>query len=205
MSSQDHRRSTASRTSRVVEPWDTPEREGQARAHEVALRKRRHRHSLVFLGAVLVILLVFVAALVIFKGWLGGPLATATPTPCPAQTVAKPAETSVRVLNSTSRPGLASSVAKTLKGRGYVINAVGNAQSGTAGASSALIVYGAGGVERARAVAAQVAGAKLRGDARTSTTVDIIIGDKFKAVRPAKDAAPLLKQVTMPEGCVPAT
>lgn len=199
MSSQDQRPDT----SRATEPWDTPERERQARAHEAALLARRRRHSLVFLGAVLVVLLVFVAALAMFKGWFGGPLATPTPTPCPAQTVAKPAETSVRVLNSTTRPGLASSVAKTLKGRGYVINAVGNAQSGAAGASPAVIVYGAGGVERARAVAAQVAGAKLRGDARASTTVDLIIGDKFTAVRSAKQAAPLLKQVTMPDGCVP--
>lgn len=189
----------------VAEPWDTPDRENQARAHERAMAARHRRQSLVLLAVVLTLVLVFIAALAMFKGWIGGSPTANSPTPCPKQTVARPADTSVRVLNSTTRKGLAGNVAKTLKARGYTINAVGNAQRGTAGSAPALIVYGAGGVERARSVAAHVAGAKLRGDARTSTTVDLIIGDKFSAVRSAKDAAPLLKQIPVPAGCVSAS
>ncbi len=98
----------------------------------------------------------------------------------------------VRVLNATSREGLAGSVATELRKRGYTVTSIGNEPRAVPG--TAEVRYGSRGAPAARAMAALVVGSKGRKDKRTGTDVDLVLGDRFRALVPGK-AAPL------PSGC----
>lgn len=183
------------------EPWDTPERRDQAIAHGRALRRRRSRRRLLFLAALVSMLLVLLLCLALVRGGSDTGSTSARSGSCPSQTVAAPADTTIRVLNATGRNGLAAGVARTLKSRGYTLETVSNAQAGSTGEVTALVVYGSGQQAQARAVAAQVAGARLKTDSRTSDTVDLILGTRFTALRTPEQAAPYLEQASVPAGC----
>ncbi len=105
-----------------------------------------------------------------------------TPACVPAS--GSPASIKLRVLNATSREGLANTVATQLRQRGYTVTGVGNNSSNVPG--TAEIRHGSAGAPAARAVAGNVAGATTRNDKRAGSEVDLVLGTKFRALAPAK-------------------
>ncbi|MFF9898562.1 LytR C-terminal domain-containing protein [Streptomyces longispororuber] len=104
----------------------------------------------------------------------------------------EPRRITVNVLNATPRGGLAKETADELKKRGFTIDKVANAPK-----AYDKKVRGPGMVLGPRSaadtalpvLAAQLAGAEQRTDARKGTTVDLIIGNQFKALAGQRDAA----------------
>lgn len=125
---------------------------------------------------------------------------------CPQEgdTPADPADVTVRVLNGTSRSGLAGSVTEELGERGFATDKPGN----TGSASGAVtIVHGPEGYLAAAAVAAQFRAGdvtpELKLDEKAEgTTVEVLLGDGYRELAAAKKAAAALKEpVAIPEGC----
>ncbi len=104
------------------------------------------------------------------------------PTKAPVKAAARP-DIRIRVLNATSRPGLARTVAAELRRRGYTVTGVGNDSSPVPG--PAVMRYGAAGAPKARAVAGLVAGAVNRQIVREGTDIDLILGNTFTRLGPA--------------------
>jgi LCP family protein required for cell wall assembly len=110
----------------------------------------------------------------------------AAPAPAPAA-----AGVTVDVLNGTGTAGLASSVADQLRGQGFTVGTVGNAQ---AKAARTLVRYAPAAQDQARTLASAVPGATLQADPSV-TGVQLVIGPGWSGVvqpapAPAVDAAP---------------
>ncbi len=110
-----------------------------------------------------------------------------TTTAVPAATLPKPATVSVNVYNATDTSGLAARTAATMKARGFTVGDVDNDPLSKTIKASAEIRYGPKGKENAQLIVFYVPGAKLVADDRTDASVDLVLGEKFKAVR-AQDA-----------------
>lgn len=121
--------------------------------------------------------------------------------PAGAKALPKPDTVTVNVFNATPRSGLAKSTADELKKRGFKIGKVGNAP-----ATYDKKVKGAGILLGAPAAAdgsfkllgAQLKGAEPKADNRKGPDVDLIIGDKFKALATTKAAARTLSALAKP-------
>jgi hypothetical protein len=109
-----------------------------------------------------------------------GPCVTTTATP--AATLPQPATITANVYNATDRRGLARATATTLKGRGFGIGSVANDPLGKTLTTVAEIRYGAQGKDNALLMRYYVLGATLVLDQRTDTTVDVVLGQKFKSI-----------------------
>ncbi|MFD9318031.1 LytR C-terminal domain-containing protein [Streptomyces sp. NPDC060053] len=98
----------------------------------------------------------------------------------------KPAQITVNVFNATTRSGLAKTTADELKKRGFKIGEVGNAtkQYDKKVAGTGILLGPAASLNTSLPVlATQLATAERRTDAaRTGTTLDLIIGNQFKAL-----------------------
>lgn len=136
-------------------------------------------------------------------GWWSLPASSrATAQPCPTRHVQSPELVRVSVLNSSGRSGLASTTATKLRQRGYLVTTVGNSSIEPAPGMPALILFGDAGIEEARAVAAQVAGAQTRNDAREGEQVDLVLGQPFNDIRTRAQAAGYLdRNKALPAGC----
>jgi hypothetical protein len=108
-----------------------------------------------------------------------GPCTTEVPT---AQI--RPRSVSVNVYNATTRRGLALSVSKAVAKRGFTIKAVENDPLHKPIKQVAQIRFGPVSEEGARLLATHVPGAVLVNDKRTADTVDLAIGNAFKALGP---------------------
>lgn len=99
----------------------------------------------------------------------------------------------VNVFNSTWRNGLARQTAWQLASRNISVAAVANDPWGAYIPGVADVRFGKPGREVAWALALHVPGARLVNDGRTSTTVDLVLGQSFtgladpRAVRTARD------------------
>ena len=133
----------------------------------------------------------------------GGPTAApcVTTTVRPGLVLPKPATVTVNVYNATDRAGLAARTAAELKKRGFGIGKIANDPLGKTLTNVAEVRYGPGGKANAQLVAYYVPGAVLVLDKRTDTTVDLVLGAKFKAIPAQKtvDAA-LAKPVPVASG-----
>lgn len=139
-----------------------------------------------------------VAVLAAFAGMAGGgwyllhqsPAASDSTTPCvgPRRT---PAPVSVRVLNGSGRNGLARRTAEQLSARRFQVIGIGNASRSYAGV--AQVRHGAANVAAGRRVAAQVRGAVLVADRRLRVEVDLVLGRRFRALRPLPRPSPTPK------------
>jgi hypothetical protein len=143
---------------------------------------------------VLLVVAVGVGAYGYQQGWLGEADAE-TPVhalpACPPAT-AKPlseADVHVNVYNSTSRDGLASTVASALGKRSFVIEAVANDPLHADVTGTALVRYGPKGAAAARLLGAQVPDATLRRDKRKDARVDLVLGDAFRRLAPVAPTA----------------
>ena len=160
------------------------------------LRRRRRRRAAITLTLVAVSMLgTFAYAAAYFQGWVGArvPETVASPA-CQVVTPAKaltPSAVMINVYNATSRNGLAASVAKSLRTQGFKvlevandplakqITGVGEVRHGQAGRSGALLAV------------ARLPGAKVVADKRPGDAIDLVLGDRFTALRAPRSAAPV--------------
>lgn len=125
-----------------------------------------------------------------------------SPAPCVTTTVVpgvalpKPGQVSSNVYNSTNRAGLAKRTAADLGSRGFKIGRVANDPLGRSIAGVAEIRYGTAGLANAQLMRYYILGAVLVQDARTDATIDVVLGQKFKAVTPQKAVDAALKKPT---------
>jgi hypothetical protein len=153
--------------------------------------RRRHPVATGFL-VLLMMAVLFGAtfgAVRLLKGGDGTPTASgSSPAPCvtttvtPGKTLPKPATVTANVYNATDRAGLARTTAATLKTRGFGIGSIANDPLGKSLTNVAEIRYGANGKDNALLMRYYVVGATLVLDQRTDTTVDVVLGLKFKAI-----------------------
>ena len=148
-----------------------------------ARRRRRVLHSVVLVlllglvaGAVLV-------ALAIMNGQIKVPTAErseAAVSACPEARFdyTPPEKINLNVFNSTSRPGLARSVADEFAARKFMVGAVSNTTSSYRGV--ATVVSGAAGQSAAFTVQRNLPGSDYFQDGRTDPSVDVILTGDFK-------------------------
>ena len=109
---------------------------------------------------------------------------TPKPGPCttvPPQQALKPQDVSLNVYNSTNRPGLAKTVASAAGDRGFKVKAVANDPKKAGVKQVAQIRYGPEGAASARLVKAHVPGGVFVNDKRKGDTVDLVVGQAWKA------------------------
>ena len=171
----------------------------------------RRRHPVA--TAILVVLMMGVlfaatfGAVRLLKGDGSATSAGSTPTTCvsttmtPGASLPKPGTITVNVYNATNRAGLARNTAATLRERGFGIGSIANDPLGKSLTNVGEIRYGAKGKQNALLLRYYVVGAVLVQDARTDTTVDVVLGLKFTAIadQSAVDAA-LAKPVVVATG-----
>ena len=151
-------------------------------AHSVR-RRRRVLHAVVLVLLIGLIVAAIVVALAIMNGQIKLPAAErskAAVSVCPAAVYdyTPPEKVNVNVYNSTSRPGLARSVADQLVARKFIVGNVANTTSSYRGV--ALIVSGAAGQSAAFSVQRNLPGSDYAQDGRTDSSVDLIITGDFK-------------------------
>lgn len=149
------------------------------RSYDARFRVRRQRRSTV---VVIVVLLSLAGAFYYASSYFR---ATA-PKPGPCTTVApasplEPADVSLNVFNATNRNGLASAAAKTAIARGFQVKAVGNDPKDASIKQTAQIRFGPKGAASAKLVARHVPGSVQVNDKRTTDTVDLVLGNAWKA------------------------
>ena len=155
-------------------------------------RRARRRRALITLG--------IVALMLFFAFWYAysyyedskSPRASASPT-CMAtatSTAKTPSQVTVNVYNATDRSGLAAKTASDVRKRGFKVSAVSNDPLQKNVTVAAEVRYGATGTASAKLVMALVKGSKGIKDARTDSSVDLVLGAKFTALTaPPKPAA----------------
>jgi hypothetical protein len=115
----------------------------------------------------------------------------------------KPAQITVNVFNATTRSGLAKTTADELKKRGFKVGQVGNApaQFDKKVAGTGVLV----GVPAASGTSLSVLGVQLPGAARKmdaarkDASVDLIIGNGFRALAAPADATKALAALSVPK------
>ena len=148
--------------------------------------RRRILHGVVLLMLVGMIAAAIMVALAIMNGQIKLPATAerskAAVSVCPKATYdyTPPGKVHVNIYNSTSRPGLARTVADQLAARKFLVGAVGNTTSSYRGV--ALIVSGAAGQSAAFSVQRHVPGSDYVQDGRTDPSVDVIVTGDFKAL-----------------------
>ena len=152
--------------------------------HDNPVRMRRR----ILHGVVLVLLVALVAAaimmaLAIMNGQIKIPAAErsqAAASVCPEARFdyTPPEKVNLNVYNSTSRPGLARSVADAFADRKFIVGAVANTTSSYRGV--ALVVSGAAGQSAAFSVQRNLPGSDYFQDGRTDPSVDVILTGDFQ-------------------------
>ena len=162
--------------------------EAAADADETARVRRRVLHGVVLVLLTGLIAAGIIVALAIINGRLRIPAAEPAPTPvssCPASMFDyTPSEKiNLNVYNSTSRPGLARTVADELLARKFVVGNVSNINAGYRGV--AAVVSGPAGQAAAFTVQRNVQGSDYFQDGRTDASVDLILAQDYKVLVPS--------------------
>ncbi|CCH77217.1 putative membrane protein [Nostocoides japonicum T1-X7] len=145
-------------------------------------RSRRRRTAISLSVVVLILFGAFWYSYSYFKGSSGDASATPT-TVCSG---GKPVKVTVNVYNATTRQGLAADTASTLRKRGFTIGSVANDPLHKTIKASAQVRYGPAGVKLAPVVGATVSKPVMVKDKRKSATVDLVLGNGFKALTAAR-------------------
>lgn len=145
--------------------------------------RRRILHGVVLVLLVGLIAAAIVVALAIMNGQIKIPTperSHAAAAVCPEATYdyTPPEKINLNVYNSTSRPGLARSVADEFVARKFIVGAVANTTSSYRGV--ALVVSGAAGQSAAFSVQRNLPGADYFQDGRTDPSVDVILTGDYK-------------------------
>lgn len=126
------------------------------------------------------------------------------PKPGPCQTIIsvaelRPADISVNVLNATQQGGLARKVAAVLAERGFKVKQIANDPLKKTIKGIAELRHGPDGLEPAKVLLKHLPTAVLIADKREGDTVDVVIGNGFKAFGPVPPpAAPVTTVVPCP-------
>ncbi len=148
-----------------------------------ARARARRRRALVTL--LVVVLALFGAFWFAWSYWKKPPepaTAGSTPTCTTVKALTRPSR--LNVYNATSRNGLAASTAAELKKRGFVIGAVANDPLKRKITAAAEVRYGTSGKAAVQSVLALVARPVKLADSRKDASVDLVIGNGFKALAP---------------------
>lgn len=161
---------------------------------ESAASRRRRRHTRT---AIILVVLVFLLAGAFYyaASYFNKPSSPAAASGCatgditvgPAAgkaAVLTPSQITVNVYNSTTRAGLASDTAKSVKDRGFVVGKVANDPLKKNVPGTAELRFGQSGKTAAALVAPLVAGATPVVDARPDATVDLVLGAGFQGLTP---------------------
>lgn len=187
-----------------------------------ALRRRRkhERQAVVFGSLIAALALAGLGATAVYTGAMEmsflerefttpepDPESVVAAPPClPADTLpVDPATTQIRVLNGTTRAGLAGNTQTELQARGFVVTETGNYRpSGVTG--TARIRFGEPGIAAAYTLAAHVPGAMLVLDMRSDATVDLILGTEYSTLVSNDEVTQTLvatEPLANPPGCIP--
>jgi hypothetical protein len=104
----------------------------------------------------------------------------------------EPASITLRVYNATDKAGLATTVANSLKQRGFTIGEVANDTSGRTVTGVGELRHGALGKKKADYVRLYLPGATDYPDTRADDTVDVVIGPDFSTLASADDVTKAL-------------
>jgi len=145
-------------------------------------RVRRQRRSVIVIVVVLLALGgAFYYASTYFRSTepQSGPCTTE-----PVVTPLRPSDVSVNVYNATNRSGLASAASKTAVDRGFKVKKVGNDPQRATIKQTAQVRFGPEGEASAKLLLAHLTGAVGLNDKREGDTVDLVLGNKWKAFGP---------------------
>ena len=155
---------------------------------EVSVNARRKRRQLIVLGVVVLgLFFAFWYAWSYYQADSSArasrpPAATCAPYDPKAVT---PENTRVNVYNSSDRVGLAGSVARSLRDRGFVIGKVANDPSSRTAPKVAEIRYGPKGVTQAKLLRTSMPkGTTLVNDKRKAVAIDLALGQRFTTLAP---------------------
>ena len=169
-------------------------------------RLRKRRRAATTLSVVALLLLgTFAYSAAYFQGWVGNREST-TPAASPdcqvvvAPQALKPSAVTINVYNATNRSGLAASVAKLLRTQGFKIADVANDPSDKRIDGVGEVRHGQSGAVAATLAAARLSGVKVVKDARTDSTVDLVLGDQFMALRAPPKVTPSKATKPKPSG-----
>ena len=155
---------------------------------EVSVNARRKRRQLIVLGVV--VLGLFFAFWYAWSYYQADSSARASRPPAATcapydPKVVTPETTRVNVYNASDRVGLAGSVARSLRERGFVIAKVANDPSSRKAPKIAEIRYGAKGTAQAKLLRSTLPkGTTLVKDQRKVATVDLALGAKYTTLAP---------------------
>lgn len=164
--------------------------EDPQRARKRRRRFRRLRHAVVFLVIVAVVLGGAGYATAYYQGWLGTSKPTSTCKPVKPLPDVPARLISLNVFNASPKLGIAQSVAAALRRRGFRIISTGDDATGATIKAPAQVRYGPIGAAIAQTVARQVPGATLQEDGRSDPSVDLVIGNTYKALSQVAPPAP---------------
>lgn len=156
-------------------------------------RSRRRRAAITLSIAVLVLFFAFWYALSYYNA-SNDPARTASPACNTAIAGVKAKDVTINVYNATNRTGLAAATARTLRDRGIRVATVANDPLNKTIKGTAEVRHGKSGLAAAKAVLPLVPGAKRVQDGRADGTVDIVLGNAFKALAASPTA-------TVTQGC----
>jgi hypothetical protein len=155
---------------------------------EVSVNARRKRRQLIVLGVV--VLGLFFAFWYAWSYYQADNSARASRPPAATcapydPDVVTPETTRVNVYNASDRVGLAGSVARSLRERGFVIAKVANDPSSRKAPKVAEIRYGVRGEAQAKLLRSTLPkGTTLVKDKRKVATVDLALGAKYTTLAP---------------------
>jgi hypothetical protein len=149
-------------------------------------RHRRNRRTAI----ILVVLVALLAGAFYYAAtYFNRPSAPAASSDCPtgdftagAPAALAPGQVTVNVFNATNRSGLAAATAKDVKARGFVVAQVTNDPAKKKIDGPAEVRFGPNGKAGAELVVKLVDGAVPTQDTRADATVDLVIGNGFKAL-----------------------
>lgn len=171
----------------------------ESAAYQRARKRRRATITLLVLLAVLLGTYYYASSYWNSASRTAAAAPTCTPT-APATGPLRPQHVRVTVYNATKRSGLAATVSKALKERGFVVGAPANDPARRTIPQSAEVRFGPTGERAAQLVLLQVPGAVLIPDqTRTDASVDLVLGEGFQALAPAASATGPTDPV--PGGC----
>jgi hypothetical protein len=161
--------------------------ESEHDADDTARVRRRVLHAVVLVILIGLIVAAIITALAIINGRLKIPAAEPgdeTVSTCPTATFdyTPNDKINLNVYNSTSRPGLARTVADEFLARKFVVGAVSNVDAGYRGV--AAVVSGAAGQSAAFSVQRNLPGSDYFQDGRTDGSVDVILAQDYSALVP---------------------
>ncbi len=169
-------------------------------------RRQRRRAAITLTIVFLMLAATFGYAAAFVQGWVGGKtVKTVANAACQAALGAQPVTphaVTINVYNATNRDGLATSVAKSLRRQGFKVHTIANDPLAKKLSGVGEVRHGPTGAAGATLAAMTLPGAAVVLDDRTDNTVDIVLGDRFSALRTLPKGT--TSQSTKPTAPVPS-